>query len=268
METSLHVFQKTQSALARAIQVGQIATYDLQTCAPDEPVKDVLEKYPEFDQIPIKENGTVIGVIERKGRTAGQETAAKCMRRLEDCILVSEELPLSEFLPLMADPPYYRLVLAGNRINAVVTRSDLLKLPVRLLAFTKISQLETAMQELIELCCPDGDAWLPALPERSQQRVKCYQERAKKSHSDLTMLEFTTLRDKGTIIQEMCYEGKTVLGNLDEVYLLRNVISHGGNYAGTARALAKFIRQLERTDRCIEELDVLAHERAEKNNSV
>ena len=256
MQTSLHVFQKTQSALAQAIHVKQIATYNLQTCAPDQSVKDVLEKYPEFDQIPIKENGTVIGVIERNTQGA-EEDPAKCVRRLEDSILVSEELPLLEFLPLMASPPYYRLVLAGNRIDAVVTRSDLLKLPVRLLAFTKINQLETAMQELIELRYPDEREWLKLLSEESSGSIRSRRKRAQDYRSDPPLVEFTTFKDKVTIVRWMFGEANPVREHLNQLVGLRNTIVHDGNYAETEELLSEFIARLQQVDRCITELDRL-----------
>ena len=92
-------------------------------------------RFPTFDQIPVRdEREHVLGVLERSGDII-QASARERMRRIDDAILVSADMPLDLFVPKMEKPPFYRLVLDGVQIKGVVTRSDLLKLPVRLLVF-------------------------------------------------------------------------------------------------------------------------------------
>lgn len=249
------IFEKTLSGLSQGVQVKHIASYDLQSCSPDDIICEVLANYAEFDQIPVKENGYVIGVVERNGSSAGDDLVRNQMRRLDDQILVSEELSLLEFIPLMVGAPYYRLVLVGNRVNGVVTRSDLLKLPVRLLAFARITQLEMTMAELIRFHWPDNDEWIDLLKEPSQKSIRRFQKSAKKYRSDPPLLEFSSFKDKGTILQSVYQLEEGFSTDLEDLYNLRNSVAHAGNYAENEEMLTGFIQKLDSVDRWITEIN-------------
>lgn len=81
---------------------------------------------------------------------------------LDGSLLVTAEEPLTRFVPLLRRRPY-RLVLLGTEIAGIVTRSDIIKPPVRLLAFTLVSHLEVAMTELIRARYPTDEAFLDVL---------------------------------------------------------------------------------------------------------
>jgi predicted transcriptional regulator len=163
------VFEHTLTGLELGLQVHHIATYGLVTCAPDDLVDVVFSEYPEFDQIPVKNGQEVIGVLERECSEIGK--VKHQMRNLDDGILVAANEPLLDFMPLMADIPFYRLVLTGSRINGIVTRSDLLKLPVRLLGFAMVTNLELMMQEVIQHQLPDDQVWMALLSNNRREKV-------------------------------------------------------------------------------------------------
>jgi predicted transcriptional regulator len=253
------VYEKTLTGLVQGIKVSHIATNDLDCCGPDDYVHEVLDCYPDFDQIPVKDNGFVIGVLERVEERFEKEKVIHHMRRINDEILVAEELPLSKFIPLMKIAPFYRLVLIGNKINGVVTRSDLLKLPVRLLAFSKITQLEMTMAILIRLHWREDEGWLNKLSSVSRGIINHNHNNAKAFRSDPPKLEFSSFKDKGLILKSI-YEqriGNDFLNNLDELYVLRNLIAHAGNYAENEEQIINFISLLESVDHWIDEIDLL-----------
>ncbi len=78
--SSYEVFEDTMARLEQALSVGQIATFDITTCDAGADPQEVLEQYPNFDQIPVWKDGAVIGVLER-GQGVGP-TAAEAMRPL------------------------------------------------------------------------------------------------------------------------------------------------------------------------------------------
>jgi len=73
----------------------------------------------------------------------------KIRRPLDDSVLVAADNPLSQFIRTIHQQPY-RLVVDGTAIRGIVTWSDLLKLPVTVLAFSLVAQLELAMNSRIK----------------------------------------------------------------------------------------------------------------------
>ena len=131
------ILRVTVAGLEAGFKVSHIAAFDLETCAPDAKVGEVLavRELKDFDQIPVKSDGRVIGVLERREGLEG--TVKENMRALDDSVLVSAEQALPKFLPTLGICPY-RLVVRGPEIGGIVTPSDIGKLPVRLMAFTLV----------------------------------------------------------------------------------------------------------------------------------
>jgi predicted transcriptional regulator len=165
------LFRTTMLGLETGLRVGQIAQFNVMTCAPDQNAGDVLANpaLADFDQIPVRHRSRVVGVLERGRLLAG--TVRESMRLLDDSVLVSSDEPLTKFVPLLKKSSY-RLVLVGTEIKGIVTRSDIGKAPVRLLAFTLVSHLETAMTELIRRHCPDDQSLFASVGDQRQKKRK------------------------------------------------------------------------------------------------
>lgn len=251
--TTYSTFEKTLSGLSKGLQVRHIATSDIETCAPEENAVDVLERYPEFDQIPVKDNQRVIGVIERNGNQKG--FVADRMRRLDDGILVAADEALLNFVPLMAQTPFYRLVVSGTQIDGVVTRSDLLKLPVRLLGFAMVTNLELLMKEIIARQLSADNAWMALLSKGRQTKVLRKQLDYRNRHIDPPLLELTDFADKKTILKKHLKLSSKFANDLYKVENLRNTIAHAGNYAVDDTELQTFIANLQKAKYWIEELN-------------
>ncbi len=161
-------FDTTLSRISSAFLVNDIATYELVTCDKTENPQSVLEKNNAYDQIPIQESGTIIGVVERNRNSIEQPFR---VHALDEGILVSADETLANFLPLLATPPYYRFVLKGTSIQGIVTKSDALKIPVRLYAFALITQLELLMIEVIKIVLPENLEWWTCLSQNRRDGI-------------------------------------------------------------------------------------------------
>jgi hypothetical protein len=145
------IFQTTMKGLEVGLQVQHIATWDdeLRTCSIDDE-RDVATlfadpEFKDFDQVPVRKDSSIIGVVTREC----EGSIKKCLQPLTEAMLIAAQEPLTQFISLMANRPPYRLVIRSGRITGIVTRSDLLKLPVRLFAFTLVTHLELLMTDII-----------------------------------------------------------------------------------------------------------------------
>jgi predicted transcriptional regulator len=245
--SAFNTFSDTLIGLAQGLHVRHIATFQLITCTNDDNAVDVFAHYPEFDQIPVKHDGHIIGVFERDG--SGQ------LRPLDDGILVAAEQPLENFLPLMAKPPFYRLVLDGARVNGVVTRSDLLKLPVRVLAFALSTSLETTIKDIISREIPNDADWLRYMSTGRQEKIRVRQAEFKEKRVDPPLLDLTDYSDKYTILLKHYRLGKKFKSDLVKIENIRNAVSHGRSYADDEASLVEFIHALERAQYWIKYLN-------------
>ena len=252
--STFHTFSKTLSSLAQSLHVRHIATFEVDTCAPEDEVVDVFAWYPEFDQIPVKENGRITGVLER-AENGQQGKVSDHLRHLDDGILVAAEQPLDKFLALMAEPPYYRLVLDGVQVSGIVTRSDLLKLPVRLLAFTLVTSLETMMKDVITDSFPNDADWWGYLSDGRREKICTRQADFKKKRMDPPILDLTEYCDKYTILFKHFDLGDQFKSELVKAEDLRNAVAHGRSYADNEESLKDFINTLNRAQHWIKYLN-------------
>src|SRR6266550_170508 len=125
-------FEMTMQGLETGLQVQHIATLGqkLRTCQIDDK-RDIATLFADsqfdgFDYIPVRKGNSIIGVISREDKGNIDKNN---LQRLDESNLISAQEPLTRFIPLMAITSY-RLVLQGASIQGIVTRSDLLKLPV------------------------------------------------------------------------------------------------------------------------------------------
>lgn len=255
------IFQTTIMGLETGLQVHHIATLDeeLQTCdIDDEREVATLFAHPQFedfDQIPVRRDGTIIGVITRecKGSIEGSHY------RLDESMLISAQEPLTQFIPLMAKRPPYRLVLQGGGIRGIVTRSDLLKLPVRLFAFTLVTHLELLMGEIIHKKYPDHQdkpLWLQYLKEPRQKKSLDKQQNLKQENYDLPLLECTDFCDKRDIVRKICSFSNAFKDDLEKIEThVRNAVAHAASYGRNDQEMEQFIHLIICTQEWISKLE-------------
>lgn len=256
-DASGDIFQTTMGGLETGLQVQHITTFGPQTCASNENVTTVLSDpdLKEFDQIPVRRGSRIVGVIER-ALCPASGLAEKCMRTLDDSMLVSAQTPLTRFIPLLVDAPY-RLVLGGKEdhgINGIVTRSDLLKLPVRLFAFSLVTHLELLMSEIIRAQFLDTEDWWIILSPGRRTKIEEKMDSLKQRNFNPPLLELTEFSDKRTIVKKHLGLGKDFANDLEEIEELRNKVAHAGNYAGSEAEILQFIARLGSAQHWIEHL--------------
>ena len=172
-------------------------------------------------------------------------TVRESMRILDDSLLVSSDEPLTRFVPLLKKDSY-RLVLVGTEIKGIVTRSDIAKAPVRLLAFTLVSHLEMLITDMIREHCPDDQAVLrhlrhdPLGHKKLEGRLK-----RKRTHNLLSpVIELADLSDKRCVLSAIFGLGRKAVQELKEIEELRNAVAHARDYARTDEDLGTFIERM------------------------
>ncbi len=236
-------FQSTLAGYEQGFQVRHIATFDISVCSIEDNVIDVFSRFPDFDQIPVQEEQCVVGVLERNGKPMGK--AGEQMHRLNDGILVAAEEPLIHFLPLMIDPPFYRLVIEGTSANGIVTRSDLLKLPVRLLVFALVTNLELVMSDIINAQLPNDTDWFNLLSLGRQEKISDKKVFYTKKRMEPPLLELTDFCDKRTILKKHLKLPRKFASDLEEIENLRNTLSHAGTYVNDETDIKEFVSTMQ-----------------------
>lgn len=243
----------TISGLENELRVRLVATFELCDCSPHEEAATVLakEEFTGFDQLVVRDGDRLIGVLER-GPVLINVPVSACMRPLDSDILISAEAPLAEFIRLAAKDRY-RLVLSDKGIVGIVTRSDLLKLPVRVYIFMFVTHLEQVMAHLIDLLHSDGD-WKECLSPDRRKKVMDKHAEQKRKRLDPPPLEFTDFCDKRTILKKTLQLGGKFEKDLGAVQRLRDKLAHAGNYADGESGLDDFVEQMRLTKEWIDEL--------------
>jgi hypothetical protein len=248
------ILQTTLAGLETGLRVRHITTYALDTCRPDDDVQDVLadERLKDFDCIPVRDGGSIVGYVQREPHVRGR--AHDQMRSIVESVLVSADLPLTQFMPLVPERPF-RLVLDGATIRGIVTWSDLQKLPVRLFVFSLVAHLELLMTRVINSRCPNPETWFSCLSPARQGKVRQDFKRFQQERLDPPLIEFTSFGDKRQVLKEILSLDAVASTELLELNTeLRDKVSHAGGYAETPDAVRNFARRLALAMRWIEQL--------------
>jgi len=252
---TLDVYAETMQGLATGLTVGHIATFDLHTCADSDDAFRVFDdtNVEIYDQIPVRKNGRIVGVLERRDGTRSG-AARDHMRTLENTLLVSAEGPLMSFIRT-ADASPYRLVVRETEVSGIVTRSDLLKLPVRVLAFAMITHLESLMADAIRReCGADDDQWMKYLNQTRREKLSKKHEKLSSGRIDLPLLELTDFCDKRDIVKILRHFGSDFEHQLKRIEGLRNKLTHAGEFAADDEAVRVFVEHLKNTESWIGKL--------------
>jgi hypothetical protein len=254
-EGQADIYAETMQGLAAGLTVGHIATFDLHTCADSDDACRVLDdsNVEIYDQIPVRKNGRIVGVLERRGGTRSG-AARDHMRTLENTLLVSAEGPLMSFVRA-ADASPYRLVVRETEVSGIVTRSDLLKLPVRVLAFAMITHLESLMAEAVRQAGgADDEQWMKYLNQGRREKIFEKQTKLKSGRIDLPLLELTDFCDKRDIVRELRHLDLEFERQLKSIEDIRNKLAHAGEYAADDEGVRLFVEHLKNTESWIEKL--------------
>jgi hypothetical protein len=190
-----------------------------------------------FDAIPVRSEGRILGVLERRVDVADAALVADLMRRLDDTMLVASSTGIRNYLRL-ARQSHYHLVVRQSSVQGIVTRSDLLKLPVRTLLFTLITHLESVMADRIRRS--GGDGWMERLSPARRRRIEEKFDELKGRRLDIDRLLLTEFCDKRDLVSKLVLAGaekSDFQRELKLLELLRNDIAHADRYPEDAGML-------------------------------
>lgn len=238
------ILLETIEGLERDLTVRLIAAAPLACCSPDAVVEHVLAEsiLTGFDRIPVRDGEQVVGVLLREELDAGT-TAREAMTPLSDSLLISADAPVSTVIELLVAGSY-RLMVDGGHITGIVTRSDLLKLPVRTYAFTLITHLEMVMARVVHSRWGDGEGWLNVLSPGRRRKVRQKQEDLARSDDDLPLLELTDFCDKRDLTRKALRLTRMFTREMGQIEDLRDKLAHAGDYARDGSGLQEFVTRL------------------------
>lgn len=249
-------FKEMMAGLEKGLQVIHITTPTAQLlcCQHNDDIAAVFTRPDilQFDQIPVKKGETIIGLLNRRKYVTGTTGRAKDqMSPLGEDILVSADTPLLVFIK-DKNNTLDRLVIRGTQIYGLVTRSDLLKLPVYLLGFALVTHIESQMLDMIRLTKIDQETWIKWVPSKNREHLGKKYNELRKEKSDPDMLDLTFFLDKLCILQQLSYRRKyasflpekNFIDQLPELKELRNMVDHGDNHSDDNNSLQIFINRL------------------------
>ena len=198
-----------------------------------------------FDVVGIKDNGRVIGYLER---------GSSAMIRFQPSDLVSESTPLIHLLYLFEHIDRI-FILERNEVTRLVTLADLQKPPVRMLLFGIISLMEMHLLYVVKQVYRDLSWKEKVSTERLRSAEHLYEMR-KERNEEITLLDCLQLSDKKTLIVKK----KELLLNLgftsraaaerffNKLELLRNNLAHSQELTGGSsfREIIRTVKECER----------------------
>lgn len=265
------IFRDTLRQLETGFTVSMIATGQAMAFDCDQLLADALATMNERDysQVVVTSSGAVVGVLEDvccPDRMDGLRLADRMMP-LDGNMLVSAGSGLRALVQMLAnDDRRYRLVVGMNGGLGIVTRSDLQKLPVRLLLFTYLTHLESMLAAVIEEEAPD-ESWTellarkPAgLSDRAKEALggsvgskaveKLREERDKyeRGGDKPYFIELTQFSQKWYVVHQLCDLGEQFVEDMvDLQWYLRNMVMHSRNYVPDDVRLTELEDRVSRT---------------------
>jgi hypothetical protein len=245
-------------AMESSFHVRLIGTFapDLIWAPVDAVAAPWLEKNnPDFSQFPVKQGEATVGILLRGGNHE-DKTVGEAMQALSEGLIVSADMPIADLIPQLRET-HHRLVLRGGRIDGLVTQSDLLKLPVRLLVFAFIAHLEQVMTDVIRTRWP-GDSWIGALSEGRQLKINKKEGELRCRDMNPPKIELTEFCDKRDLCKQLMDGGKSRFEeDLDDLRGLRDQIAHASTFVDHSEGktgVAAFVDKFESAKRWIDEL--------------
>jgi CBS domain-containing protein len=202
-------FEAALQAMEASFHVRPIGTFEPDlVCAPadTDATAWLAMSNPDFDQFPVKQGDATVGILLRQGDHTSK-TVRDAMQPLREGLMVSANMPIAELIPELREN-HYRLVLSGSRIAGLVTRSDLLKLPVRLVVFALIAHLEQVMADLVSARWPN-ESWLAELSEGRQEIIKTKESDLRNRGMNLPKIELTEFCDKADLCKQFVEGSKS-----------------------------------------------------------
>ena len=216
---------------------------------------------PDFDQFPVKQGDVAVGILLRQGHHTGK-TVCETMQPLGEGLIVSADMPIADLIPELHDN-HYRLVLRGSRIDGLVTQSDLLKLPVRLVLFALITHLEHVMADVISTHWPN-DSWFAELSQGRQSKIICKESKLRDRGMNPPRIELTEFSDKRDLCKRLIDGSKSAFQKgLEDLRDPRDQLVHAATFVNGSdgkRGATALVNKFESAKHWIDQLSKLTSE--------
>jgi hypothetical protein len=199
--------------------------------------------------------GILLRQVDHTGKTVGE-----AMQPLREGLIVSADMPIADLIPQLRES-HYRLVLRGGRLDGLVTQSDLLKLPVRLVVFALITNLEQVMADLVSARWP-SDSWFVEVNEGRQSKIIEKESELRARGMNPPKIELTDFSDKRDLCKPLIDGSKSRFEKeLDSLRDLRDQLVHASTFVDRSAGktgVAAFVDKFESAKRWTDELTKLA----------
>lgn len=251
------VNRKVLHLLSSGLTVRMIMTprSSIVICAPDESIAEVIQRNQadRFSFIPVMNGNHFVGLLHTERWFREDIPVAQVSEHLEplsESNLIGGNASILDFV-MAADARPCRLVVSGERIEGLVSLSDLQQLPVRSALFAMITGIELCMSDLIRDRHTE-ESWLSLLSKERAKKISDEISQSKGADGFVDALLFTQFSDKSAIVRKTL--SKDALGtskgclkkSLDELRELRDNLAHANEYAATpseGRNVCKLVRE-------------------------
>lgn len=238
LDTELDAALKAMSTSFHVRLIGTFAPELVWAPVDVEAAEWLSKNHPEFDQFPVKDGDSTVGVLLRHADPRGK-TVATAVQPLRDGLIVSADMPIADLIPQLREN-HYRLVLRGGRIDGLVTQSDLVKLPVRMLLFGLISHLELCLRALVRKRAP-WPQWLDLLAPKRRRKLSGELGDVKNARLEPDPLEFTNLGDILSVLAHQPDLADGLRAESESIRKLRNSIAHAKTYISSPDDVREFV---------------------------
>ena len=263
-------FEAAREATKAAFHVRLIGTFEPDlVCAPVDAIADAWldTAPPDFDQFPVRDADRTLGLLVR-GDCPGR-LVRDAMLPLSEELIVSADMAIAELIPRMRTLPC-RLILRGDRIDGLVTQSDLLKLPVRIVVFGLLTHLEMVMADLVSTHWP-ADEWLTALGPGRRAKLLEKETVLRQRGLNPPRIELTEFADKRDLCKRLLAGGRTRFDReMDGLRNLRDQLAHAATFvddAGGSRGIGSLVDQWDAARYWVQELMVLTQKESMKTGA-
>ena len=150
----------------------------------------------EIEVVGIRKEGKIVGYVH--GEDLDGRPCEKALREFSDEDLVDDDVPLSEIVMGLKERNRLFVRLLGL-VGGIVTKSDLLKPPVRMWLFGMITLIEMRFSAMLDRFMPD-DTWEEFLSEGRLAKAKQLLEERARRNQHLRLIDCLQFSDKGQIL--------------------------------------------------------------------
>jgi hypothetical protein len=224
----------------RAITVADLATTELWYVEPEWSAEQTADRLRarSFDAAPLR-GDPIRRYVTLAAAETGEGSALKLSRAIDVELVVSGALPLTDAVAALTHQPFL-FVLVRDRVSGMVTRADLQRLPVSMVALGLIIAAEAALDVLIARFT--NMEWLSLLTPKRQERIQGVFDDRRKRNAEITLLQCLNLDDRVTIASKLD-RLRLELGHSSRksfekwtkpIKALRDTLAHGGGLLDAA----------------------------------